>query len=850
MPRNSIDFDGLKRELLADARTLVANWCPGGKMIQRDYVPLNPTRADKKPGSFRINVHTGHWADFATGDKGGDLISLYAYLHKISQVDAAERLRANVPASPVTHTAPPKPARPKPRQIIPAPAENPPPDHKEHGPASNTWTYRTQTGELIGYVCRFNTPEGKEYSIWAYFEDGWRWRSFSTPRPLYGLETLDDRPVILTEGEKAADAGRTLFPSHAVLAWPGGTNAVEYVDFSPLEGRSVTLWPDNDEPGFKAMAHVAKVLEGRATVRTVPLPPNVPLGWDLADAVWTPEQAAIFFRAAFSETEPEPTMPDYEPQSEPAMIESNPHFTPLGHDRGTFYYHCTASQQIVEMTATTHSEANLRAMAPGRYWEVECPTSKIGADYKLAAERLINQCYAVGIFDKNRIRGRGAWFDNGRCVLNLGDRVFIAGKTYAPSDVPSKNLYEAGQPLKADLSSPLTPSEAKRFEALIEMQPWERPIYARFLAGWCVCAHIGGVLTWRPHIWMTGKRGSGKSWVMSKIVNRILGGNCLFVVGDTTEAGIRHDLGSDSIPVMFDEAEGANARDVTRLQSVLGLVRQSSSETGGKIAKGGANGKGIKYEIRSCFAFSSINSSLMQESDRSRVSLLELDQTRARYDFKTVREAQAELLTDDYVRRFYARAIELAEVIRANAITFADAVAVELGEQRAGDQIGALLAGAYSLSKNGVITLEGARQWVQAQDWSLDRQEVTAQSDEKNLWDHLMGQRLKFRPNTQGAFADVPIGVLIEHAHGGNEFDVNYPSEVCREALKWAGFLVQGDALMISNKSPDITRMLANTPWSQNYGRVLKRLPGAEATPAAVSFGSKHSQARATRVPL
>jgi hypothetical protein len=35
---------------------------------------------DQNPGSFSINVRTGRWADFATGDKGGDVISLAAYL--------------------------------------------------------------------------------------------------------------------------------------------------------------------------------------------------------------------------------------------------------------------------------------------------------------------------------------------------------------------------------------------------------------------------------------------------------------------------------------------------------------------------------------------------------------------------------------------------------------------------------------------------------------------------------------------------------------------------------------------------------------------------------------------------
>lgn len=55
---------------------------------------LNPMRADKRYGSFSINRRTGRWAEFATGDKGGDLISLAAYLTGQRQIDAAKELAA------------------------------------------------------------------------------------------------------------------------------------------------------------------------------------------------------------------------------------------------------------------------------------------------------------------------------------------------------------------------------------------------------------------------------------------------------------------------------------------------------------------------------------------------------------------------------------------------------------------------------------------------------------------------------------------------------------------------------------------------------------------------------------
>jgi hypothetical protein len=65
---------------------------PQGQRRGEEWVSLNPTRNDRHLGSFMVNLRTGRWADFATGDKGGDLVSLIAYLDNVSQGEAARRL--------------------------------------------------------------------------------------------------------------------------------------------------------------------------------------------------------------------------------------------------------------------------------------------------------------------------------------------------------------------------------------------------------------------------------------------------------------------------------------------------------------------------------------------------------------------------------------------------------------------------------------------------------------------------------------------------------------------------------------------------------------------------------------
>jgi len=87
-----ISFDTINRAAMAALPAVLTRLIPGGKIIAREYVALNPTRKDRRPGSFKINVRTGRWSDFATGDRGGDPVSLCAYVEKCSQVEAARRL--------------------------------------------------------------------------------------------------------------------------------------------------------------------------------------------------------------------------------------------------------------------------------------------------------------------------------------------------------------------------------------------------------------------------------------------------------------------------------------------------------------------------------------------------------------------------------------------------------------------------------------------------------------------------------------------------------------------------------------------------------------------------------------
>jgi hypothetical protein len=87
-----LDFAAINAAARSEVVTLLARWLPDGRVNGREYEARNPRRGDRHPGSFRVNLRTGKWADFAVGASGGDPVSFVAYLFALSQTDAARRL--------------------------------------------------------------------------------------------------------------------------------------------------------------------------------------------------------------------------------------------------------------------------------------------------------------------------------------------------------------------------------------------------------------------------------------------------------------------------------------------------------------------------------------------------------------------------------------------------------------------------------------------------------------------------------------------------------------------------------------------------------------------------------------
>ncbi|WP_460068098.1 DUF927 domain-containing protein [Pseudomonas sp. S1_A06] len=295
-PTKRPSFADVKSAALKDIDRVLSHWLPNGKRVDggKEYTAPNPTRTDKRAGSLKVNLSKGTWADFATGDKGGDLIDLVRYLDGGTDVEACNKLADLLHVSAGAAQSKPTPSQSKAPewiaiQPIPVEAMNKcPTKHRQHGAPSKVWIYRDAQGQPLMALYRFDLgpdEDGKPRKAfapltWCQRADGqttqWRWQGLPDPRPLLRLDELSQRldaPVVLCEGEKAADAAAELMPGYVATCWPNGSNSWHKADLTPLKGRSVLLWPDNDSSGQSCMEAVAEKLReiGTASVQAIVL---------------------------------------------------------------------------------------------------------------------------------------------------------------------------------------------------------------------------------------------------------------------------------------------------------------------------------------------------------------------------------------------------------------------------------------------------------------------------------------------------------------------------------------------------------------------------------------------------
>jgi len=762
--------------------------------------------------------------------------------------------------------------------------DKPPPDASPPalGNAVAQWCYRDTNGEQLFWIQRFNLPDGRKLFIHrVWLDGGWHYpRSrgpqadpftcdWPAPRPLYRLPDLvtrPDAPVMVVEGEKAADAAADLFPGHVVVSWSNGSKSIGKVDWAPLRGRPCVLWPDNDDEGRQAMLQLAgRLTQLGCAVQIADYPAeSVPAKWDLADAAasgWTPETAAGALGRVSRDVKP-PAKPEPPKEgggdapvvpSAAAVIAGDAPYTLLGFDNDLYFYQPHSTGQVIKVRRSAHTGTNLVAIAPMRYWEALFP-GKNGPNWTAVASSLFESQAEVGVYAPDRIRGRGAWWDQGRSVLHLGDRLIIDGRAHPvnASIAGSNAIYQRLAALRGPCDDPLPTEQSHLVSGLACRFHWEVEASAVLMAGWVTLAPICGALDWRPHAWLTGSSGSGKSELLRNFIRPLLGDMSLHVVGATTEAGIRQQLRADAIPVVFDESESNERNDQARIQAVLGLARVSSSESGAFTLKGSADGDAQRFLVRSMFLLSSIATSLKQGADLGRFAQLGLRSTKDMPQAERAAHWDAlladlrEHITPGFGRRLQARTISLIPVIRQAVVVFTRVAAAHFNSQRLGDQYGTLLAGAWSLESEDVPTDAEALALINAYSWQSFSSAAEI-PDEQRCIRRILQHQIRVEASSRVLTRSIGELVAVAMSH---DTDADITPDVARKHLGRHGVRIEDKAIAVSNTADAIGRILQDTAWQNCWPAILSRLPGASRTDSAVRFAGTGATARAVVIPV
>ncbi len=543
-------------------------------------------------------------------------------------------------------------------------------------------------------------------------------------------------------------------------------------------------------------------------------------------------------------------------------------FRPIGYDTDRYYYMPKQKGTIAAFTIAGHSKQAYLSMAPLSWWQHEFG-GETGVSWNTATDALFRACEQAGFYRPERLRGRGCWLDDEGVVLHLGNRLLPpGGDAYVKPETFSgagDHIYERRMRLAGPSADrALGAKQARKVLSMFQDLMWLEDASGDLLAGWTVLAPLSGALSWRPHVWLVGSPGSGKSIVLKDLVVPLLGGEKskggmgAFYEAGTTEAGIRQELRADALPIVYDEAEKdlVGSKSDNTMQAVLALARSASSASGSSVVKGSSGGSAVSFQVWSMFCLASVSPGLRQEQDKTRVSVLQLHGSSSmpshtrRTHWANYQPRLAGIDTD-VGRELIARTLgwlrdgRLTETIKI----FKAAAAQVLGDSRSGDQYGTLYAGAWTLMSEVPPDMIEAKEMIEMA--GVQSRLMDQLPEGQKVLETLLqaGARLEFG---SGPARTLNVGELVDIVRAGSG-GVSDTTQVAREWLNRHGMKVEivgGDeVLIIANRSKWVERILRETPYGDAWREALRSIKGVEVGGPQMQFHAGLSS-RVVIVPL
>ena len=695
-----------------------------------------------------------------------------------------------------------------------------------------THEYRLADGRLVFVVCRFESgAKCRPFSpSTRNNQDGWvKGCLLSNNRPVYLQETLPDdleAQVWVVEGEKCADRVRETYQGNvAVVAWSFGTNSWSKTDWRILHKRTVLLVSDADEAGHKAMRELGTELhENGCRVRialTETLDPNIK-GYDVDDAI---EQvgaadAVKWIQGHVEDFDPEKHGAKKKPRAksqkeeEPVVINESifnkQKFTILGMLNADRLTICTEFSDIIHRSREQIQQGStLVSIAPRDWWLQVAQQPAITATVAQAlGDRILRRAEEIGHIDLDLLAGRGALLDRNRVVWHLGDHLLVDGKRMPLADIPDpKFMYMRGKKINVP-EVEVKPSHKADFINAMPEYRWHSDQDCAVFIGWLVTSMIGGILPWKPNMWICSGSGHGKSYLKSPVAENILG-DFYTLSADATSAGLSRLLGSDSVPVILEESEP----DEVWLKEILRTIRIASGTEGARIRadmkSGGVNIENPRFSV---FMLST-KLPVMKIEDQNRFRFISLSPSPlSNTEWKRVKSMIESSITPEACASIRWQIVREAREIMEEAMKNQDEFQDKGMSTRDSMIDGCLKAGL---------------EWFGGQFWKTQQQEHEIAS--MVMLRFILELRVSY--TSENRRMETTIGQFIRSYH----WDKIMQDEVVRQ---YGVYWKPGTGLIIAPQHGQLQKLLSTTQYSQvDITSVLKQHTGVKHTDNPVRFG-------------
>jgi hypothetical protein len=526
-------------------------------------------------------------------------------------------------------------------------------------------------------------------------------------------------------------------------------------------------------------------------------------------------------------------------------------------DREKVWYRHRQTAQIASVKPS--GQAELLKLADLSYWGDRYPRQDkdgnkiMGINWARAAADLIKAANNAGVFQLEKMRGRGVWLDAGQVVWHLGHALEVDGQPVRLTDHRSAHQYALMQSLPINTRvEPLDDAHGQKILQVLRDCAWIGASDHLHLAGFCVLSSVCGALDKRPGLQITSPFSSGKTDTIDNVIMPLQGGIGLLSSG-STEAGVRQLLGTDALPATIDESEAEEGR---RREAQLRLVRFSYD---GKPQFKGTPWQGaLTYCLRSSLALAGINSPIDNPADGSRIAVISR-RILPDEQWQPIRRRREQVITEEIGQRLIRRTVSTLLALRANIATFKKVVAAKVttGEAgRTGDTWGALLAGAHHLISTQEISEAEAAAWLDSVGWHLshtnaDEQDRRAGAEGRQCLDHLLSHETRWihpadRDEERPTTGSVALRELVAMVKRSRKF---IDKDEAEKELGRKGIRVMLEGLAVANSAAGTSVIFGKTKWANgaHKGRLLE-LDGAQRCSGPIHFVSSGSR-RAVLVP-